>query len=63
MAEPVEHTEESLFEAPPLAEQERMIEALKAQAKDEQNRISRDSFRHRRADDPARDRGASAASL
>ena len=28
MAEPVEHTEESLFEAPPLAEQERMIEAI-----------------------------------
>ena len=28
MAEPVEQTEESLFEAPPLAEQERMIEAI-----------------------------------
>jgi len=28
VAEPVEQTEESLFEAPPLAEQERMIEAI-----------------------------------
>ncbi len=28
MTEPVEHQEESLFEAPPIAEQERMVEAI-----------------------------------
>ena len=28
MADPAQQTEESLFDAPPLAEQERMIEAI-----------------------------------